>query len=91
MPDGIRVTNDTDEPLAYAVWASGFLGLFAPCGDPGPECVRLEPSATVVVPFDEITGIWSGEESVIVRWWRVVADGDGGYRAVDLREATIAL
>lgn len=91
VDDGIRLTNGTDEPLAYAVWANGFLGLFAPCTDPGPDCVRLAAGATVVVPFDQVTGIFPDETTAIVRWWRVVPDGEGGYRAVGLREVTIAL
>lgn len=91
VDEGIRLTNGTNQPVAYAVWASGFLGLFAPCVDASANCPRLAPGASVTVLRDEIDGIWDGEREAIVRWWRVVADGSGGYRAGALREITIAI
>ena len=91
VAEGIRITNGTDQPLAYAVWASGFLGLFAPCVDTSPNCPRLAPGATVQVARDQIDGMWDGEGEAIVRWWRVVPDGQGGYRADGLREVIVTL
>ena len=32
-----------------------------------------------------------GESEAIVRWWRVVPDGQGGYRAEGLREVVVTL
>ncbi len=88
---GIELANGTEQPLAYAVWAQGFLGEFAPCDDPGPTCLRLEPGARVVVPFDEIVGNGPDEVEAVVRWWRVVRDGAGGYRVDDLHVIGVAL
>lgn len=91
VAEGVRITNGTDQPLAYAVWASGFLGLFAPCTDTSPECARLAPAQSVIVLPQEITGMWEGETEAIVRWWRVVPDSQGGYRAEGLREVVVTL
>lgn len=91
VDDGVQITNGTDQPLAFAVWARGFLGLFAPCVDTSPNCPRLAPGANVLVSLDQIDGIWDGETEAIVRWWRVVPDGAGGYRAEGLREVIITL
>jgi hypothetical protein len=91
VAEGIRITNGTDQPIAYAVWARGFLGLFAPCTDTGPECPRLAPGASVVVPVAAIVGIWPGEREALVRWWHVVPDGSGGRRADEVRELAVPL
>ena len=90
-PQGVRITNGRDQPIAYAVWARGFLGLFAPCTDAGPECPRLAPGASIVVPVDAIVGIWPGEREAVVRWWHVVPDGSGGHRADEVREIAVPL
>ena len=89
--DGIRITNGTEQPVAYAVWARGFLGLFAPCTDTGPECPRLAPAASVVVPVSAVVGMWPGEREAVVRWWHVVPDGSGGRRADEVRELAVPL
>jgi hypothetical protein len=89
--EGIRIANGTDQPIAYAVWARGFLGLFAPCTDTGPECPRLASGTAVVVPVSAIVGIWPGEREAIVRWWHVVSDGSGGRRADEVREVIVPL
>lgn len=91
VAEGIRITNGTDQPLAYAVWARGFLGLFAPCVQTSSTCPRLAAGATLLVSRDQIDGIWDGETEAIVRWWRVVPDGRGGYRAEGLREVIVIL
>lgn len=88
---GIELANGTEEPLAYAVWAQSFLGEFAPCNDPGTACLRLDAGSRVVVPFDEIVGNGPDEREAVVRWWRVLSDGTGGYRVHDLHVIGVPL
>ncbi|HEX2094095.1 MAG TPA: hypothetical protein VHG28_16955 [Longimicrobiaceae bacterium] len=88
---GVQVTNRTGRPMAYAVWNRGWLAMFAPCADPGPGCVRLVPGATVVVPLEEIDGYVTGAPEALVRWWHVVPDGAGGYRAREVHEIIVPL
>ena len=91
VADGVQIVNHTDESWAYAVWNPNWLGLFGPCADPGPDCVRLRPGQTVVVPEAAITGYAPGITEAVVRWWRVVPDGEGGYRAEGLQKLLLAL
>lgn len=88
---GLRLRNDGDQPIAYAVTERGFLGLLGPCLDPGPACVRLAPGASVVVPYAEIGGYFPGATEAIVYWWHVVPDGAGGYRADEIRSVVVTL
>jgi hypothetical protein len=90
-PGGIRIANEADEPLAYAVWNRDWLGLFAPCFDGSAACLRLGPKATVTIAAPDIVGYAPGMREAIVRVWRVAPDGAGGYQALDLEEFIIAL
>ena len=76
---GVRLTNNTDRPVAYVVSNPMWLGLLALCADPGPDCVKLAPAASVVIPFSEIYGWASDATQASVFWWHVVPDGHGGY------------
>ncbi|HEX8320504.1 hypothetical protein [Longimicrobium sp.] len=87
--DGIRLINSTDRPVAFAVWNTGWLAAFAPCTDTGPDCSRLAPGASVVVPRSQVAGSSPEMEEVIVRWWHVVPDGAGGYRAETVHEVRV--
>lgn len=80
---GIRVTNHTDQGVAYAISNPNWLGLLAICNDPEPACIRLQAGASVLVPFSEIQGFESGAEKITVHWWHVVPDGVGQFRATD--------
>lgn len=88
---GVRIVNGTDEALAYAVWNPDFLGLFAPCVDPTPACVRLGAWQTVDVADQDIVGYAPGAREAVVRWWRVIPDGAGGYRAGEVFEIPVSL
>ena len=68
---GIRLVNGTARGVAYAVANRGWLGLIGPCASPGPDCVRLAPGATVVVPDAEIMGRDAAMTEVVVYWWHV--------------------
>ena len=76
---GIRLTNSTDRAVAYVVSNPMWLGLLGLCADPGPDCVKLAPGASVVIPFSEIYGYSSDATQASVFWWHVVPDGHGGY------------
>lgn len=89
MDDGIRLTNRSERPIAFAVWNTGWLAAFAPCTDTGPECPRLAPGASVVIPRSQIGGSTPDMQEVIVRWWHVVPDGAGGYRAEAVYEVRV--
>jgi len=87
---GVRLTNDTGRGVAYAVWNRGWLALFGACGEPGPECVRLAPRASVTVPDARIDGWVPGAPEAIVRWWHVEPTGDG-WRAGEIHEVVVPL
>jgi hypothetical protein len=91
VPGGVRLTNDTDQPVAYAVWNRGWLALFGPCVDTGPDCPRLAPGASITTPDSEIDGWAPGAVEAVVRWWHVVPDGAGGVRAGEVNEIFIQL
>lgn len=91
VSDGIRIVNGTDEAFAYTVWNRNWLGLFAPCVDTTPECLRVGPRDTVFVADTDIVGYAPGIFEVVVRWWRVRPDGTGGYRASEVRELVVGL
>lgn len=88
---GVRVTNDTDEPIAYAVWNQGWLALFAPCTDTGPDCPRLAPGESITVPDDEIDALTPDARDAVVRWWHIVSDGSGGVKAGEVHEVVVGL
>jgi len=91
VPGGVRLTNDTDRPIAYAVWNRGWLALFGPCFDTGPDCPRLAPGASITTPDSEIDGWAPGAVEAVVRWWHVVPDGAGGVRAGEVNEIFVTL
>ena len=91
VPGGVRLTNDTNRPVAYAVWNRGWLALFGPCVDSGPDCPRLAPGASITTPDSEIDGWAPGAMEAVVRWWHVVPDGAGGVRAGEVHEIFVQL
>jgi hypothetical protein len=88
---GIKIINDTEEPIAYAVWNRGWLALFAPCVSTGPDCPRLAPGESVVVTDDQIDGLTPDATEAVVRWWHIVPDGSGGVRAGEVHEVVVEL
>ncbi len=88
---GIRLTNRTDRAVAYIVRNPAWLGLVALCIDTGPNCIRLTPGASVVVPDPEILGHDVGAREAQVTIWHVESDGAGGHRAVIVKEVTLRL
>jgi len=88
---GVRVSNETDEPIAYAVWNSGWLALFGPCADTGPDCPRIAPGATVIISDAQIGGWTPDATEAVVRWWHVVPDGSGGLKAGAVHEIFVTL
>ena len=89
--EGVRVTNLTDRPIAYAVWNRGWLALFGPCTEMGPSCPRLAPGASVIVPYSDIAGYDASATEASVRWWHVLSDGQGGLRADEVHEVIVPL
>lgn len=88
---GVRVTNLTDRPVAYAVWNRGWLALFGPCTDAGPSCPRLAPGASVTVPYSEIAGYDASATEASVRWWHVLPGPGGGLHAGEVHEVIVPL
>lgn len=91
VPGAVRIVNGTAEAVAYAVWNPDFLGLFAPCVDATPACPRLGPGQTVDVADEDIVGYAPGAREAVVRWWRVIPDGAGGYQAGEVVEISVPL
>jgi hypothetical protein len=90
---GVRLLNDGPEPLAFVIFERGLSERvrFAPCVDPGPTCVRLRVGQVVVVPFGQVRGYTASSREAVVYTWRVVPNGAGAYRAVDLTSRIVAL
>ena len=88
---GVRLRNDTEQPIAYTMFERGFPAQFSPCLDPSPGCVRLAPGASTLVPHAEIGGYHPGATKAIVYWWHVVNDGAGGYGADEIRFVVVSL
>ena len=86
---GVRLTNGTGEPVAYAVWNAGWLALFGPCTDDGPDCPRLAAGASVLVPDQAVGGYAADMRELLVRWWHVLPDGAGGRRAGEVHEVVV--
>ena len=91
VESGIRLTNNTDRPVAYTVKNPMWLGLLALCADPGPACLKLAPGASVVVPHSEIHGYAPGTPTAEVAWWHVIPDGQGGYTHEEVFLVTVQL
>ena len=87
---GIRLANGTGRGVAYAVANRGWLGLIGACESPGPECVRLAPGATVVVPDAELLGRDAALTEVAVYWWHVERPLDV-WRASEVRLVVVPL
>ena len=88
---GVRVTNHTDRPVFYAVWNRGWLALFGPCVEAGPQCPQLAPGASAEVPDTAMGGYEPGMPEAVVRWWHVVPASGGGFRADEIREIVVPL
>ncbi|MHB1223471.1 MAG: hypothetical protein ACYC2G_05410 [Gemmatimonadaceae bacterium] len=88
---GVRLTNEGTRPVAYAVWNPDWLALFGPCASTGPDCPRLAPGASVFVPDAAIDGLTDGSARAVVRWWHVIPDGAGGFRADVVHETFVTL
>lgn len=91
VAEGVRISNGTSTAVAYIIWNKGFLGLFAPCIDPGPSCLRLPARQAVVVPFADIVGYSKTPPETVVYWWTVSSNGEGGYRIEKLHQITLLL
>ena len=87
---GIRLVNGTGRGVAYAVVNRGWLGLIGPCATPTPDCVRLAPGATVVVPDAEIMGRDATMTEVVVYWWHVERPLDE-WRASEVKDVVVPM
>ena len=88
---GFLIVNATERPVGYHVWPRGYLGLFSPCADPGPSCLRLASGASVAVALSEIEGLTPETREITVRWWHIEPDEGGVPRAGDVHEIDLAL
>lgn len=88
---GIRLVNETGEPLAYIATNRQWLGLVARCIDPGPGCIRLGARASLTIADVDIIGYAPGMREATVVVWRVLPDAEGGYRAEDITEFVIVM
>ena len=91
VQSGIRLTNNTDRGVAYVVSNPQWLGLLAMCADPGPDCVKLAPGASVVVPLDVIYGYSANATEAMVSWWHVVPEGADGYKIENVTTVVVSL
>lgn len=91
VQSGIRLTNNTDRGVAYVVSNPQWLGQLALCADPGPECVKLAPGASVVVPLDDIYGYSANATEASVFCWHVVPDGADGYKTENVTTVVVSL
>lgn len=88
---GVSISNGTERAIGYAVWNPNWLGLFAPCSDPGPACLRLKPGSLVTVPLDEIAGWDAQTTDAVVYWWQVLPTSSGGFQASEVGRVPLSL
>ena len=80
----IRLTNDTDGPIAYAAieheaWTH-MLASWGPCPRLA-ECT-IEPGETAVIPYEKIGMYTPAAREAVVVYWRVVSR-DPAYELID--------
>jgi len=71
----IRLTNNTDGPIAYAAIELDAYTLMLASWGPCPrlaECT-VEPGQTAVIPYATISMYEPGARRAVVVWWRVVS------------------
>jgi hypothetical protein len=80
----IRLTNDTDAPIAYAAiereaWTH-MLASWGPC--PKLADCTIEPGQTAVIPYEQIGMYTPAAREAVVVYWRVVSR-DPAYELID--------
>lgn len=85
--NGVRVTNGTDERVAFHIRNPQWLGLLSLCETQDTSCERLAADSEMTVPLDEIHG-FSADGPITFEWWNVERAGDG-YRAGAVHTITI--
>ena len=88
---GFLLVNGTERPVSYHVWPRGYLGLFSPCADPGPSCLKLDSGKSVAIALPEIEGLTPETREITVRWWHVEPDEGGVHRAGDVHEIDVTI
>lgn len=84
VEQGLEITNSSSVDLFYEAIDVDVLALWAGptditmCSD--PDCPHVAPGQTVVVPWDQVLGWRDDTTKIAVYWWRVVPDGEGGWR-----------
>lgn len=86
VADGVRVFNDSDQPLGVAAFNMNSLALldWMMCADTGPDCLRLPPRGSITIPI----GLDDGTGDVAVYAWAVMAT-PAGLRATSVANITI--
>jgi len=85
---GVKLTNNSGQPIAFAVWDAGFLGLLGQCSNVSPICLRLASGASEIVKSDDIAG-FGATGTVNAYWWHVIPDGAGGHKAGPMNTITV--
>jgi hypothetical protein len=81
---GVQITNRTAAAVAYVISNGEFPATFVPCQSPTTDCTTLPVGGKHTLMIDVPRGPRQ-DQKVAVHWWHVVPDGNGGYRAGDLR------
>lgn len=89
----IRLENQNSRTIYYLIMTADMAAraLWAPCTSPEEPCARLEPNASVEVPYSQIAGYERGSREAIVFWWHLLEREGGGWTVDEVRSVRVRL
>lgn len=88
----VWLENQNGRTIYYLIMEAAFAArvLWAPCTSPEQPCARLEPQATVQVPYSQISGYERGSREAIIFWYHLL-ERDGGWEVDEIRSVRVRL
>ena len=85
-PDAVVLGNNTTRPVGYAVYGREWVAaaLWAPCTQ-RTGCPTLAVAERKTVRAADIPGIDANRREVVVYWWHLVDDRNGGLKPDSIR------
>lgn len=89
----LLLKNENSRTIYYLIMTSDMAAraLWAPCTSPEQPCARLEPNASVQVPYSQISGYERGSREAIIFWYHLLEQDGGGWRADEIRSVRVRL
>lgn len=88
----LRLENQDSRTIYYLVMTRemAMRVLWAQCTSPEQPCARLEPQATVEVPYTQIAGYDRGSREAIIYWYHLL-ERDGGWQPGEIHSVRVRL